>query len=155
MSQSAPAVAYPITRSLRLAGGLLLVSVLELGVLLAWWRLGAPAHNTAIAIMAAGLWLLSVLWVARFWWQLPQGRLDWDGQHWSWASCTQRHGPGSAYVCLDWQHSLGVRWQAQTSHQVCWFWLEQRHAPAQWADLRRALHAPPAPPAPLHPTSTP
>lgn len=155
MSQSAPIVAYPVIRSLRLAGYLLLVSVLGLGVLLAWWRLGAPAHHSAIVMMAAGLWLLSVILVARFWWQSPQGRLVWDGQHWSWTSCTHHHGPGSACVHLDWQHSLWVRWQGQASHQVCWFWLEQHHAPAQWADLRRALHAPPASPAPPHPTSTP
>lgn len=156
MSQSAPVVAYPITRSRWLAGLLLLVSAAGLGVVIAWLLLGAPKGIAAPAV-AVGLWLLCSALAARFWWQSPQGVLAWDGYCWNW---TRRSGtaplPGSAQLQLDWQHSLWVRWQGQaetetetdkkaTASPVSWFWLEQRHAPAQWADLRRALHAPTAP----------
>lgn len=146
MSQSAPVVTYPITRSPRLAGWLLAVAAAGLGVLWAWGLWGAPAGQTTMAIAAAA-WLLCATLAARFWWQSPQGRLLWDGYHWGWTpSSGTASGPGSAHIHLDWQHSLWVRWQSDDRTQVCWFWLEQRHTPAQWADLRRALHAPPAPP---------
>lgn len=152
MSQSAPVVTYPIIRSLWLAGCLLAVTAAGGGVLWAWWLAGAPTGYAAVA-MAAAVWLLCATLAARFWWQSPQGTLHWDGYHWDWTSSAgTTYGPGSAHIYLDWQHSLWVRWQADNCSQLYWLWLEQRHAPAQWADLRRALHAPPAP---LPPISTP
>lgn len=154
MSQSAPAVAYPIARSTRLAGWLSLVSAAGLGVVLGWLLLGAPKGITAPAV-AVALWLLCSVLAARFWWLSPQGILVWDGYHWSWTpSSSPTPNPGSVQIQLDWQHSLWVRWQGpDTSGPVAWFWLEQHHAPAQWSDLRRALHAPAA--APVAPEATP
>lgn len=147
MSQSAPIVAYPVTRSRWLASLLLLISAAGLGVVVAWLWLGAPQGITVPAV-AVGLWLLCSALAARFWWQSPQGMLAWDGYHWNW---TPHSGAapttptlGNAQLQLDWQHSLWVRWQRQAEKETGnktaagpagWLWLEQRHAPAQWADV--------------------
>ena len=155
MSQSPPIVSYPVRRSPRLLGGLLLLAATGLGVLLAWGMAGATP-SMAVWVAACLLWLLCTALALWFWWQSPHGRLAWDGYRWLWRPSSASAGQkisGSAHVHLDWQHSLWVRWQADNRAQAAWLWLEQQQDPAQWLDMRRALLAPPAPSPP--PSSTP
>lgn len=151
MSQSAPLVAYPVRRSYRLLGGLLVLAAAGLGLLLAWGMVRATPSMVA-SVSAWLLWLLCTVWAWWFWWQSPHGSLTWDGYHWLWLPSAGRKMSGSAHLHLDWQHSLWVRFQADDSAQAVWLWLEQHQSPAQWLDVRRALYAPPVP---SPPTATP
>jgi hypothetical protein len=152
MSQSAPIVTYPVRRSPRLLGYLLLLVVAGLGVLLAW-GIADAAPGMAAWASAWLLWLLCTTLALWFWWQSPHGNLAWDGYHWLWLPSAGPKISGSAQIHLHWQHSLWVRWQADNGSQAVWLWLEQHQDSTQWLDLRRALLAPPAPSPP--PTSTP
>lgn len=114
--------------------------------LLALWAWVAFGNVPRFALGGALLvWLGCSGVAAHFWQQSPTGTIDWDGWVWRFdPSVHFAHSP-SAYVGvhLDLQHSLWVCLHPKKGEKgpVLWLWLEQRHAPLLWADLRRAVYS--------------
>lgn len=96
------------------------------------WRVGV-AVGGLLAALAAGLKDANTR---------PDGQLLWDGSAWHWV------GPGDAVrmadarveALLDLQGVLLLRID-KPHHRTAWLWLERRHQPARWLDLRRAVYA--------------
>lgn len=140
-SHPAPAVHYPVTRSLWLASILAFWSLAGCLALTAWAALGARTHGGAIAA-AAALWLVCTALAAWFWRASPVGTLVWSGSAWA---LEPLPAGGAGAVCatlqvgLDLQRCLWLRLQPEEGRPL-WLWLEQGNAPQQWGDLRRAVY---------------
>jgi len=136
---SAPAVSYPVRRSRFHA--LLLACVVAVGAAtLVTWVMQADQWQGRhfVAWLA---WLLSALMAAVGWWRAPQGVLQFVDGRWNWLGQGQSVAVTVA-VQIDLQHTLLVLTQDMLS-KTRWLWLERRCQPLRWADLRRAVFAPP------------
>ena len=138
---SAPAVRYPVTRSLWLAFFLVWWSLAGCLSLAAWAAGGAGTQWGSIAA-AAGLWTVCSALAAWFWRASPCGTLVWNGAEWMLEPPSGLQGGtvcATLQVHLDLQRSLWVRLQPE-SGQALWLWLERGNAPQWWGDLRRAVY---------------
>lgn len=136
---SAPAVRYPVLRSVR--AGCVVAALCALPVL-AWivaWMAGLSA--AALAVVAA-IWLAACGVAVLQWRGMRLGRLRWDGQAWWWQPDEPMHADEHAVsvdLRLDFQSAMLVR-TVGASVGAGWCWLDRAAAPARWGDLRRALH---------------
>lgn len=138
----APAVQYPVGRSRWLGGALGLGVLAGLLVLAAWAVLGASARPWPFIGGCFLLWLLVSAGAWHFWTRLPTGTLDWDGQGWELRPAQALGGRGVLAVHLDLQLRMAVRLHGAGGRPL-WLWLEQKHAPSRWGDLRRAVYSRP------------
>lgn len=132
----APAVTYPVGRSS--FQGLLILSIWLLGAMaVAAWLYTAPSAGRAV--LAMGLSLATGCLALVAWWDTPQGALQWQSGEW----LLDRGGHarvGQPDVVMDLQGQLLLIWQPDQGTPA-WLWLERGRQPAQWDDLRRAVHA--------------
>lgn len=138
----APAVQYPVGRSAWLCTLVGLWSLAALLALVAWAALGAHGQPQGLVAGVFVLWGLVGASAWRFWMRLPAGVLAWDGQLWELRQERTAGIRGSLTVHLDLQRRLMVRLQASDGRSR-WVWLEARHAPGLWSDLRRAVYSRP------------
>lgn len=135
---AAPAVSYPVHRW---RGVPALAAVLTSLSLAALWGWHAVVPLPALwAWGGCGLVLVVLAWVLTEWWCGVQGRLHWDGQNWRLEAPGQGLNvvvaPGGLSVALDLQSLVLL----SLRHRPRWLWLQGLDDPAQWGDLRRALH---------------
>lgn len=138
---SAPAIRYPVARSLRAGAVLLAVWCLAGVVCLWWWWQGGASGLQAAAVSA--VWWLGASAACLQWRVSPTGALRWDGEVWWWQVAGEDEVLVSAQVRLDVQGGLLVHmpdapWRAR------WVYLERATLPTRWADLRRAMFAAPS-----------
>ncbi|HQQ71475.1 MAG TPA: hypothetical protein PLL92_14350 [Alicycliphilus sp.] len=141
----APAVRYPLGRSLALAWLLVALAACGLAGLLAWLAQGtAPASLPIKAVTGLGLWLMAAALAWRWWRHMPVGQLSWDGGQWL-IECPVgaqgRTAQGSPRVHLDLQSGM-LLFAPRLQGPGLWLWLERRSDPAQWLALRRAVYSP-------------
>lgn len=141
----APATSFPLRRSPRLGGVLIVLHGVSLMVLAAWLLRGAGPERTW-AWPTLLFWFLAATLTARFWLHQPVGELVWDGASWH----LQRHAGtpaeqalGSAVaVQLDLQRQMLLAFVG--ARPAVWLYVEQQHGPARWSDLRRAVYSRPS-----------
>lgn len=137
---SAPAVRYPVARSVRAGAFLLGVWSLAAGVCLWWWLWGgAAAWSMAAALLSL---LLGAVLAFVQWRDMPVGDLRWDGQAWWWQFAGEDEVSVSVAVRLDLQRGLLLHMAGQLPRNAHWCYAERAQLPARWSDLRRALYAP-------------
>lgn len=129
---SAPAVTYPVGRSVFHAGLLGLTGLIGALAGASWWRQTATPSWRHWLFMAS--WSLTG-WIAlAVWRRTPSGNLHWDGHEWSLNQVLR----GPVTVHLDLQSCLLACMQAGNGGRY-WLWLERRRDVANWHALRRAL----------------
>lgn len=142
--KNAPAVRYPVRRSVVLGCFMCTVLAGAAALLLAWSQFGAAGNRLRIGA-AVSLWLFGAFAAWHFWSRQFVGVLAWNGSTWS----MEPPGPSmpdaprplsAAEVVLDLQACL---WVCVKGDQVprSWLWLERRQQPHLWQDLRRALYS--------------
>jgi hypothetical protein len=142
----APAVSYPVGRSVLYDGLLVLMLVLG-GLALSVWFFALderhPGH-VFVLVVVAGMWL----WALRARRQQPKGLLRWDGAAWT-IHTGQQVRTVSVQVVLDLQHHLLLCLQpVEPRGPVIWVWPVATQQRDRWLALRQALFAPkPATPA--------
>ena len=150
LARSAPAVQYPLRRSLALAVVLGCLLCIGAGSLAAWLVQGAPRHQ-GVAIAASGVWLVTAACALQFWWQQCAGTLSWDGAVWVLDDGRGNGEPraldGPPTVYLDLQSHLWVCASLRGNPRV-WLWIERSYLPERWMDLRRAVYSRAKPGAP-------
>ena len=135
---AAPAIRYPVARSLRAGALLFAVWCLACVVCWSWWWQGGASGWHAVALAAVSLLGASA---AHAQWRVsPTGGLRWDGDTWWWQARGEDEVLVSVQVHLDLQGGLlvqvpGAPWRAR------WLYLERSVLPERWADLRRAMFA--------------
>ncbi len=132
---SAPAVSYPVGRSLFQGGLIALIALCEALLMLAWARQADAVGVRHVAIMV--LCLLLTGWSARQWQWVASGALVWDGLCWI-QTASGESQVVVPLVVLDFQFALLLCLRAQTG-PCYWAWPERRIAPARWLPFRRAL----------------
>ena len=141
-SHAAPAVRYPVRRSLWLARSLIFCALSGGLTLLAWgWQgTGSRQHGLPLAF-AVGFWLVGCMLAWRFWANGVCGVLAWNGQEWTLEALPQASAVvGTLAVHLDLQSHLWLRWQSGAG-DAHWLWLERHRARERWGDLRRAVYS--------------
>ena len=133
---NAPSVSYPVGRSRFLGGLLALLWCAGVSAVALWCQQATPSGWRRVA--AAGAVLLSAGVAVLAWRRQPEGLLTWDGQAWSWRGCMLPAG-ASPRVVMDFQAWMLLGWPAPARAE--WLWLERRHAPGRWRDLRRAVYS--------------
>lgn len=143
LTRRAPAVLYPLGRSVAL--GVVLAGWLLAGAaVLAAWLAGGAVLSWGPVVMAGGLWLAAAVSVVHFWRQQFVGALRWDGQAWA----LEGEGPEKIFralsappeVLLDLQAHLWVC-VSPLGHRRTWLWLERTSQPERWLDMRRAVYS--------------
>ena len=132
---SAPAVSYPVRRSV--FHGMLIAAIAILGAmtLTAWV---AQADVIQAHHLGAGmLWLVSAGLAAGHWLFTPVATLAWDGLAWT-RSCGAQSEVVVPMVLLDVSDYLLLRLQTQHG-DVRWAWPERRELPQRWLPFRRAV----------------
>ena len=135
---NAPSVSYPVGRSRFLARLQCVLWLLGVVAVAAWFW-QLGALGWRQMLAAVGVALAG--WVAmQSWWRMPSGFLRWDGQQWFWM------GSGEPcevriHVHLDLQRHLLLSLRSQSGVQL-WCWVEQASQPQRWDDLRRAVYSP-------------
>ena len=141
----APPVTFPVRRSGRMAGALLALHAASLVVLSAWLFLGAGAAR-APAGPALLAWAAAAVLTVRFWRRQPVGELVWDGACWQLQRSVgppaeQALGPDVA-VQLDLQRQMVLALAG--ARPAVWLYVECRHGPERWPDVRRAVYSRPS-----------
>jgi toxin CptA len=135
---SAPAVHYPVAKSLRAGLALAACWCLAAATCLWWWIAGGA--SAVQAAWAVACLLLGAVVACRQWRDMPVGALRWDGQAWWWQSHED-----------DMSVTVQVRWDLQHAALLYlkgmplrrrWALVERRSQPSRWDDLRRALYSP-------------
>ena len=98
-----------------------------------------PGQSDAMRGLGLLAWLLVALALVRELRQPCTGVLSWDGLQWNWAVEHQSQ-IGAVQVRMDWGQGLLLEFRPLQGRSV-WLWPGRATAPAQWAALRRALHA--------------
>lgn len=143
LTRRAPAVLYPLRRSLVLGAVLMGLLFAGAAVLWAWLAQGATLSWVPVST-AGGLWLVAAAGAVHFWRQQFVGSLRWDGQGWA----LERDGPEKIFralsappeVLLDLQAHLWVC-VSPWGHHRTWLWLERASQPERWLDMRRAVYS--------------
>lgn len=141
-SHTAPAVRYPVQRSLLLLRALVLCAVSGGLTLLAWGWQGTGTRQHGLPLFfAVVLWLSACIVAWRFWANGVRGFLAWNGQDWTLEALPHLSAvAGKLTVHLDLQAHLWLRWKSGAG-DTHWLWLEQRSARGRWSDLRRAVYS--------------
>ena len=142
-TRRAPAVLYPVRRSVALGAALVVLLLAGAAVLWAWLAEGAMLSWVSVCT-AAGVWLVAAAGVVHFWRQQFVGALRWDGQGW----VLEGDGPEKIFralsappeVLLDLQAHLWVC-VSPWGHHRTWLWLERASQPERWLDMRRAVYS--------------
>ncbi|NBW50482.1 MAG: hypothetical protein EBR49_10415 [Betaproteobacteria bacterium] len=132
--QRPPATGFQIVQSHRAGRLLTALSLIFAGVPLYGWLAGMPIEHVLIL---AGLWLATSAWLMRYWYNVPRGRLGWDGDSWHWSGAAE---PLKAVaIQYDFQTSVWLL-LLPTSGQSFGVWMDAD--PKQmslWRSMRRAL----------------
>lgn len=149
----APAVRYPLRRSMQLLCILVLPGALSSCVFAAFlwhaqaafdavrFRAGIALWLSAIALMACAIWR---------WRRQPEGELDWRLGEWTLVLPQFPSSSGNPMpeklveldVVLDVQFAMLLRARGQNSRRgMVWLWLEKQWSPSRWPDLRRAVYS--------------
>jgi hypothetical protein len=152
--RNAPSVMYPVGRCAFYAQILGCLGVL--GGLAVAFTLATTADSIPkppAPLLGIGLWLCWLGFAVWSWRRSPIGRLQWDAlasgadaEHpsggWRWHSDAYPEGALMQRVepMLDLQTRVLLRLR-NADAATSWIWVEQRHDPARWDDLRRALKA--------------
>ncbi|MDH4418037.1 MAG: hypothetical protein QE485_12510 [Acidovorax sp.] len=142
-TRRAPAVLYPVRRSMALGVALVVLLMAGAAVLWAWLAEGAALSWVSVCT-AGGLWLVAAAGAVHFWTQQFVGSLRWDGQGW----VLEGDGPEKIFralsappeVLLDLQAHLWVC-VSPWGHHRTWLWLERASQPERWLDMRRAVYS--------------
>ncbi len=129
---SAPAVTYPVGRSVFHAGLLGLTGLIGALAAALWWvQTDAPSwrHWLFMASWSITGWIALTVWR-----RTPSGNLHWDGHEWSLNQVVR----GPVTVHLDLQCCLLTCMQTDGGGRY-WLWLERRRDVGNWHALRRAL----------------
>jgi hypothetical protein len=135
---NAPAVTYPVGRSLFQAGLILAVLLAGAAAQGAWWWLSAK--HGVVHGLGWLLWLVFGAWAVWRGVHLQQAQLAWDGRDWRLQAGALRPRV-TPQVILDVQHSLLLRLRSEAGLPL-WVWPVQRTQPERWLALRRALFQP-------------
>lgn len=142
-TRRAPAVLYPVRRSMAL--GAVLAVLLFAGAAVLWaWLAETATLSWMSASTAIGLLLAAAAGAVHFWRQQFVGSLRWDGQGW----VLEGEGPEKIFralsappeVLLDLQAHLWVC-VSPWGHRRTWLWLERASQPERWLDMRRAVYS--------------
>ena len=134
---NAPAVTYPVGRSL-FHGGLVLAAG-GLGSLIALLWLATPVATGWRQWLLVGVLVVVVLSAGNAWRRSPHGVLRWDGHSWEWASSGTVQ-TGQLVVHVDLQSWMIVSLRFSRGATV-WLWPERRSDALHWVALRRAAFA--------------
>ena len=134
---SAPAVSYPVDRSLIQIVATAGIWLAGAGVWLVWlagadgagWR-----HGLSLVVLVLTGAAAAVTWL-----QTPTGQLRWDLANWVWTG-SDSVASGKLVAHLDFQAFLLLTHVSDAGEQR-WLWLERKTDPGQWMALRRALYA--------------
>lgn len=143
LTRRAPAVLYPLRRSMAL--GCVLAGFLIAGAAALWaWLVEGALLAWMPVCSAVVLWLAAVAGAMHFWCRQFVGALRWDGQSWG----MENDGPEKIMwalsvppeVLLDLQAHL---WVCVTplGRRRTWLWLERASQPERWLDIRRAVYS--------------
>ncbi len=132
---NAPAVTYPVGRSLFHGWMVVAVGLLGSLVLLLW--LATPVVPGWRQWFLAGVLIAAVLGAGDVWRRSPRGTLRWDGHLWEWASSGAAVA-GHLVVHLDFQSWMVLSLRADR-RQTIWLWPERRSEALSWEALRRAV----------------
>lgn len=134
---NAPAVTYPVGRSLFYGWMVVAVGLLGSLVLLLW--LAIPVAPGWRQWFLAGVLVAAVLGAGDVWRRSPRGSLRWDGRLWEWASSGTAVA-GHLVVHLDFQSWMVLSLRTDRGVTV-WLWPERHSDAANWDALRRAVFA--------------
>jgi hypothetical protein len=137
---NAPAVAYPVGRSVLYNSMLVLMLGLGMAALSIWlWHADEiQAIHYAVVCLDVLLWL----WAVQAWRRLPQGLLRWDGAVWT-LHTGQRVQTVQVQVVLDAQsHVLLCLRPVGPTGMAVWVWPSANKQADRWLALRHALFAP-------------
>ena len=134
---NAPAVTYPVGRSL-FHGGLVLAAG-GLGSLIALLWLATPVALGWRQWLLVGVLVVVVVSASLAWRRSPRGVLRWDGYFWEWASSGTVQA-GQLVVHVDLQSWMVVSLRSSRGGAV-WLWPERRSDASHWVALRRAAFA--------------
>ncbi|QXZ10084.1 hypothetical protein KUF54_02120 [Comamonas sp. Y33R10-2] len=145
----APAVAYAFARPAWAGWALLVIWLALLTAMLAWKfqsQVGWLRVFLAFAVLLLATELLRRQW--QYW---PQGKLLWNGEHWSIESETSPVAESQAvqlrigldggswlWVCVS---DVLLLKSIDGKRKVLWIFITQQHSPVQWGDLRRAVYS--------------
>ncbi len=131
----APAVSFLVTRSRWHLWAVVLLW--SLGFAVAWvFFLRQPEPVTQALIFTCSLGAGIGAW--RGWQNSPQGRLQWDGQHWHWSGLDGTRSI-RLHLLLDFQGVLLVSARDEAQRGI-WLWLERPEpVDMRWNALRRAV----------------
>lgn len=142
-TRRAPAVLYPVRRSVALGATLVVLLLAGAAVLWSWLAQGAML-SWATASTAAGVWLVAATGAVHFWCQQFVGALRWDGQGW----ILEGDGPEKIFRALSVPPEVLLDLQAQLwvcvspwGHRRTWLCLERASQPERWLDIRRAVYS--------------
>jgi hypothetical protein len=155
--QNAPSVVYPVGHSSFYRRVLVVTGLAAALFLFVSWMMSwlASPWNTPHLLWVSGMaiWAIWAVLTSKYLPPAPSGSLHWDAQA---ASADLKNGPGAwmwrasdpalaprplrIALILDGQNRLLVRARGLPGVGL-WLWLERRHSPERWDDLRRALTA--------------
>lgn len=136
---AAPALSYPVGRSVLYGGLVCLMLALGLLAQLVWWRASdtLTMRHGVVWVLSGVLWL----WALHVWRHWPTAVLRWDGQHWTLLEDEQVQAV-SVQVVLDGQSQLLLCLRTTPpSRRSYWVWPQARTQPERWLGLRQALFA--------------
>jgi hypothetical protein len=139
---NAPAVNFPVGRCHFLGRSLLFFGLIGLACCAAWWSL-EQQPDWQMWLLAL-VWLASVLVAAGYWWQMAQGQLTWDGDHWCWSD-GHADQDVTVDVALDGQWLMLLLLHGASGSPGIWLCVERTANPSRWKPLRRAVYQRPHP----------
>ena len=131
----APAVTYPVGRSVSYGWLLGLSTVIGVAAGILWSLQAAP--GLWLQLLYTAVLLLCSLTAFGVWWRSPRGNLQWDGHAWTF-NTPNRSFSGPVTVHLDLQWCLLLRMCVQGDSRR-WLWLESGKDALAWHALRRAV----------------
>jgi hypothetical protein len=133
---SAPALSYPVGRSVFWGFAMLLAALSAVFAGLAWLNRSHPDlwKQWVFLLTLLGACLLSV----RAWWREAGGSLRWDGQVWTWSQA-QYSESVNLVLRLDLQFCMLLQLSTKQGGQH-WIWPQRHHSVALWRPLRRAVY---------------
>lgn len=151
-----PAVEFPVRRSVFVLALALFISILSLClfaiVAIPMWSAGSNFWRW-VALGSLFLAMIGLMFAnIACWRRMATGSLQWDQKKWTFRPLFIAGKPQHAdqtdwvqllvappQIILDFQWALLLALEVHESSTQTFLWLERRHAPKVWLDLRRAL----------------
>lgn len=133
---SAPALSYPVGRSVFWGLTMLLAALVAVFAGLAWRSQSHPDPWKQWVFLLS--LLFACLVAVRAWWREAGGTLRWDGQVWTWSRGENSVGV-KLVLRLDLQFCMLLQLSNEHGDQH-WIWPQRRHGAALWSPLRRAVY---------------